>query len=691
MRPSLQKFNRYAVLLICLAFAVMLLASRHMTIVRGAGDSSLAGTINIPLGGSPVFVATGDVNGDTFLDIFAVDTATPYTLIRSNGAGGLLAPSAIPGVFGHYHELVDVNNDGRLDIIYLLAGVGISAPHTINLRYGNGTGEFGPAISSEFGTGLIGLKDIAVANFNNDAFMDVAISTSGPGVSVPGGGVFILVGNGNGGFTQSAFLTINSRGDDLVAADFNQDSMPDIVVLSLGAGCGEPFCSSALQFLPNDGAGNFPTRTVIPGGSFLLSETVARDVNNDGKLDVVGVRAGSVATALGNGDGTFSAGGSLNINTQLNPTSTEVADFNNDGKLDVALVKDLVYIVFGNGAGGFTHYINLFAGQSPVDLAVADFNGNGKPDLAVANGGSNSLSVLLDPGLSASARTQFDFDGDLKADIAVYRDGSTPNAPSVWHIFQSSTNTYLGVQLGANGDQPVPADYDNDGKAEIAVWRPSNGTWYTSTDAAINYGAFHWGMNGDIPIPGDFDGDGKADYAVYRPSNFIWYVLRSSDGGFQSQQFGTSTTKPLLGDFDGDGKTDYALYRPGATALASSFWDVIQSSNGAYIATQFGRGEDKPVPADYDGDGKSNIAVFRASEGAWYTSTNPAINYGASQWGTVGDVPAPADYDRDGKADLAVFRPGNSTWYIRRSTDGGISIRQWGVSSDKPVPASFIP
>src|SRR5207302_2594270 len=97
-------------------------------------------------------------------------------------------------------------------------------------------------------------------------------------------------------------------------------------------------------------------------------------------------------------------------------------------------------------------------------------------------------------------------------------------------ILQSATDTFRTVLLGQAGDRPVPADYDGDGKADLAFYRPSKGQWFLQLSSGgsrlVPFGA----PNLDVPIPADFDGDGKADIAIYRPTTGQWVYLKSTGG-----------------------------------------------------------------------------------------------------------------------------------------------------------------
>jgi hypothetical protein len=268
----------------------------------------------------------------------------------------------------------------------------------------------------------------------------------------------------------------------------------------------------------------------------------------------------------------------------------------------------------------------------------------------------------------APSTTPFDFDGDGRADISVFRASN-----GVWHLNRSQAG-YTSLQFGLPNDIIVPADYDGDGKTDVAIYR--NGFWHLLR-SELGYTTLQWGGNGDIPQPGDYDGDGKADLAVFRPSNGAWYIYQSSDASFRIFQFGMNGDRPVAADYDGDGKTDAAIYRNGT-------WHILQSTNG-YTAFQFGVASDRPLMGDFDGDGKSDPTVYRG--GVWYTLKSTG-GYSIQQWGVSSDLPAAADYDGDGRADLAVYRSG--IWYIYRSSDNGFTIEQFGVATDKPAPSAFV-
>ncbi len=402
---------------------------------------------------------------------------------------------------------------------------------------------------------------------------------------------------------------------------------------------------------------------VVLGGDFTALNGVNRfrvgRLNADGSLDTGFSQSadGTVRAVKAQPDGKILIGGSfgfvqseLHIGlTRLNPSGTVDSSFvssPNTSVYDIGLQSDNKIIV-----GGEFIRIN---GTSAVRIAR-----------------------LLNTAVAI--KTMFDFDGDGRADISVFRPSTNR-----WYKFLSGSSTVSEQSFGNAGDIVAPADYDGDEKTDVAVFRPSTGDWWYFSSVSGTQVQNHWGAAGDIPLPGDFDGDGKADFVVFRPSENNWYRYGST-GITSIIKFGIAGDKPLLGDFDGDGKSDLAIYRP-----STGDWWYRSSASGAQIAIKWGISTDIPAPADYDGDGKTDLAVFRPSTGVWYILKSSDQTFAIGAFGLSGDKPVPADYDGDGKSDIAVFRPSTGVWYLLNST-AGFSAAQFGVSTDTAVPNSFVP
>ncbi len=278
--------------------------------------------------------------------------------------------------------------------------------------------------------------------------------------------------------------------------------------------------------------------------------------------------------------------------------------------------------------------------------------------------------------LTNLAKSPFDFDGDSRTDVSIFRPAS-----GEWWYLKSSTGDNSATQFGNAADKIVPADFTGDGKTDIALFRPSNGNWFVLRSEDNSFYSFPFGTSGDIPQAFDFDGDGKADAGIFRPSNQTWFVNKSS-GGTLIQQFGIAGDVPTVGDFDGDSQADIAIYRP----AQGEWW--ISKSTGSLTALQFGNSTDKPVQGDYTGDGKTDVALFR--NGEWFVLRSEDGSFYSAPFGTTGDIPTAGDYDGDGKYDFAVFRPSNNTWFANRSTAGTL-IQQFGIAGDLAVPSAFVP
>jgi hypothetical protein len=241
------------------------------------------------------------------------------------------------------------------------------------------------------------------------------------------------------------------------------------------------------------------------------------------------------------------------------------------------------------------------------------------------------------------------------------RPAPTGCAPGFIKYSSNPDPAYSSTTWGYCTDKPVPADFDGDGKADLAVYRSNAGRWYVllSGSGFTTWMNQKWGAGpgdglpgADKPVVGDYDGDSRADFAVYRPSTGRWFVLLSKSGWttWMVAKWGFDSTAvppdyvgdgnpdlPIQADYDGDGKTDIAVYRPEDDF---NYWFVLNSSTGytTYTVTRWGTRGDLAMPADFDGDGRANVAVYRPSTGRWFISRPGADNW-SIDWGLAGDIP----------------------------------------------------
>ena len=302
------------------------------------------------------------------------------------------------------------------------------------------------------------------------------------------------------------------------------------------------------------------------------------------------------------------------------------------------------------------------------------------------------------------------YEGDGTTDLALFNaPEAAPGVTGAFDLQPSGGGSSQTVALGLPGDVPVAGDFDGDGNADEAVYRPNidsnaDGTpdaalWIIrqSSDGKVRQVSF--GAATDLPVPADYDGDGTTDLATYRPDSDLtdgaaeWFILPGNGATAYRTAFGAAgSDDPVPADYDGDGKADLATFRSESDRFAAaSEWFVLPSSGGSAYSAAFGApGMDDPVPADYDGDGRADLAIFRSESdltdntAEWFILPSSGASSYRVALGDVGSIAAPGNYQGTIPVGLAAYDPGTMTWTIR---DGGSStVRTVDFGSSRSVP-----
>ena len=366
--------------------------------------------------------------------------------------------------------------------------------------------------------------------------------------------------------------------------------------------------------------------------SFPVSATARliahADLNGDGKEDLIlagasaGMRERGLQILEGNGDGTFRAGATIELE---NPTkAVVVADVNGDGKPDLILLHPGVTVMLNTTARAgapvtFGTEQSLMGGFGPA-LAAADLNGDGKAEVLVGTTPTRDASdergtlriatapVFLDanhhagaaplveiaiPGVPASIAIG-DFDGDGKPDVAVgFRAPARERQGGVVVLLNRTESATAAIRFAEPivvafdhaVDFVAAADLDGDGRSDLfAAWcgsgvEPCGAA--SLLNRAVPGGTIRF-ASVEVPlgvehaanwILEDVNHDGKADLLFLNPLAGVAadygapgeIVVAPGIGGGKfaaPRTFSAPTLNTLgmvLGDFNRDGQADLAL------------------------------------------------------------------------------------------------------------------------------------
>jgi hypothetical protein len=541
---------------------------------------------------------------------------------------------------------------------------------------------------------------VAVADFNGDGILDLAVGNGAPTLSSPGT-VSILLGKGDGTFRAAADYATRGRSHFQAVADFNGDGIPDLAFVD-----DDGVTIGTVNVLLGNGDGTFQAGDSYLTGAGPVCVAVA-DFSGDGILDlaVVNNRSHTVSIWLGNSDGTFQAAQSYPVGTF--PWVVVVGDFNGDGISDLAVSNTgdvprspgSVSVLLGNGDGSFQAAVNYAAGPNPVSVAVGDLNGDGILDLAVgdtAETGAGSVRVLLGKGdgsfqagrvyaldsLAASVAVR-DLNGDGVLDLAVSTTGQHGGG-SVSVLLGNGDATFQAAQRYAVGSSATYSgflyngiavgDFNGDGMPDFAV---ANGGGNVSVLLGMGGGSFQAAPSygaGSTPVDvavTDLNGDGIADLAVADQEGTASILLGNADGTFQAAvayPVGGAVNSVAVADFNGDGIPDLALANADQSRDQSSVSVLLGNGNGTFrAAVRYAAG---PAPSavavgDFNRDGVADLVLANNVSGGTVSvllgkgdgTFQAAVQY------TAGNRPsdvAVGDFNGDGIPDLVVANAGNS-------------------------------
>jgi len=174
----------------------------------------------------------------------------------------------------------DMDNDGQLDVVG-----GESSPGAITINYGDGRGRFSDPqyipISGD-------VRSVAVADINEDGQPDIVFS-----VQKESSGIRMLLNQGKRQWKQAKGPIEINKYEGIKTADINADGHMDIIAANATSDV-----QGGVQVWLGDGKGNWPVESG-PTICGVYMDVLAVDLNQDGRLDLVGAGWGDLRCVAG--------------------------------------------------------------------------------------------------------------------------------------------------------------------------------------------------------------------------------------------------------------------------------------------------------------------------------------------------------------------------------------------------------
>lgn len=292
--------------------------------------------------------------------------------IRESGEGAIFSYGAYAG---------DLDNDGWSDLM-----VPNEVPSDARV-FMNNSGVYNSSFTKYVLPGGSNVSPNEGADFDADGEIDVAIGSSA------GTELFVMFGNGSGGFPTIDSYTGGREVRGVCVMDIEMDGDDDIVTANRDA--------NYVGIYINDGAGNFAAEVNIEGGGNGEDGCAVADANNDGFMDLfVGFNFSSeVGLLLGDGNGNLTFSSKVSVGGR--PWMLATGDMNGDGNADVITANSLGAsgsVILGNGSGGLGAATDYPVGSFVVATDVGDLDGDGDLDATFSNVNSGDFSVYENNG-----------------------------------------------------------------------------------------------------------------------------------------------------------------------------------------------------------------------------------------------------------------------------------------------------